>query len=60
MEPGRAVAEWVAVVPLPQDLETTQNIGHAVASDTTARVSHSGQIWLLLGAMVVLAAWLWF
>jgi protein phosphatase len=48
------------VAPLPQDLETTQNIGHAVASDTTARVSHSGKIWLLLGAMVILAAWLWF
>ncbi len=47
------------VAPLPQDLETTQNIGHAVASDTTARVSHSGKIWLLLGAMVILAVWLW-
>lgn len=45
---------------LPQDLETTQNIGHAVASDTTERVSHAGKIWLLLAAMVVLAAWLWF
>ena len=55
-----APPEKAPAAALPQDLETTQNIGHAVASDTTARVSHAGKIWLLLGAMVVLAAWLWF
>jgi len=56
---GKPLNENLAA-PLSQDLETTQNIGHAVASDTTARVSHSGKIWLLLAAMVILAGWLWF
>ena len=40
------------------DLETTQNIGHAVATDKTERVSHTGKVWLLVGALLLLGLWL--
>ncbi|MEH6589974.1 MAG: protein phosphatase 2C domain-containing protein [Halioglobus sp.] len=41
------------------DLETTQNISHAVRSTPPARVNHSRKFWLTLAALVVAAAIGW-
>jgi PPM family protein phosphatase len=41
------------------DLETTQNIGHAVSSTPPDRVNHSRKFWLTLAALVAVAAIGW-